>query len=119
MQIDFKYSYFIVSILLVISCKEKSTFPNGTWVDLSYAYDSETIYWPTASGYKLDTVFDGTTEEGYYYSAFNISTAEHGGTHLDAPSHFARGQQSVEQLSINQLSGDAIVVDIGGTTTDD
>ncbi len=112
MQIDFKNLYFIVLILLFAGCKEKSTFPNGTWVDLSYAYDSETIYWPTASGYKLDTVFEGTTEEGYYYSAFNISTAEHGGTHLDAPIHFARGQQSVEQLSINQLSGEAIVVDI-------
>lgn len=112
MQINFKNPYFIVSILFFAGCKEKSTFPNGTWVDLSYAYDSETIYWPTASGYKLDTVFDGITEEGYYYSAFNISTAEHGGTHLDAPSHFARGQQSVEQLSINQLSGEAIVVDI-------
>jgi len=102
----------IIPILLFAGCKEKSKFPNGTWVDLSYAYDSETIYWPTASGYKLDTVFEGTTEGGYYYSAFNIFTAEHGGTHLDAPIHFARGKQSVEQLSINQLSGEAIVVDI-------
>ena len=26
----------------------------GRWVDLSYSYSEETIYWPTADGFQLD-----------------------------------------------------------------
>lgn len=84
----------------------------GQWVDLSYTYDENTIYWPTADGFKLDTVYEGETDGGYYYSAFNFSSAEHGGTHLDAPIHFSEGKQSVDELAVEDLVGKAIVVDV-------
>ena len=113
-------SSLFISILLFGSCQssgpETSTdnnpFASGDWVDLSYTYDENTIYWPTADGFKLDTAFEGHTEGGYYYSAFNISTAEHGGTHMDAPIHFAEGAQSTDQLRLDQLTGRAVVVDV-------
>jgi len=41
----------------------------GHLVDLTHNYSSETIYWQTEEGFKLDTRFDGMTEKGYYYSA--------------------------------------------------
>ena len=69
-----------------------STFPAGELVDLSHSYDAQTIFWPTAmEGFKLEKVADGMTPGGYYYAANNFCTAEHGGTHLDAPVHFAAG----------------------------
>ena len=49
---------------------EKQTgFPEGQWIDLSYAFDENTIYWPTASSFRLDTVFEGTTDSGFWVVA--------------------------------------------------
>lgn len=112
----FIFSSSLIVFFLLVSCEHTTTvqdpFANGRWVDLSYAYDENTIYWLTADGFKLDTAFEGHTEGGYYYSAFNIRTAEHGGTHLDAPIHFAEGKQAADELSLAQLTGEAVVIDV-------
>ena len=55
---------------------------------------------------------DGVTPLGYYYAANNFATSEHGGTHIDAPVHFAKGHRSVEQIPLDQLVGEAMVVDV-------
>jgi kynurenine formamidase len=81
-------------------------------IDLSYPFDAETIYWPTADSFKLETDFEGVTEGGYFYSAYRYSAAEHGGTHLDAPVHFAKGRHSVDQIPLDQLIGPGVVVDV-------
>ena len=81
-------------------------------VDLTYAFDSQSIYWPTAETFKLETDFEGTTDKGYYYSAYRYSAAEHGGTHLDAPVHFAKGHNTVDQIPLEQLIGAGLVVDV-------
>ena len=59
-------------------------------IDLSHSYNSDTLYWPTSpSKFEKNELAFGETADGYFYSAFSISTPEHGGTHLDAPQHFA------------------------------
>lgn len=87
-------------------------FPSGTVVDLSYPFDSSTVYWPTAETFHLEKDFEGTTEQGYYYSAYRYSAAEHGGTHIDAPVHFAKGRNTVDEIPVEQLIGSGIVVDV-------
>jgi kynurenine formamidase len=87
-------------------------FPSGTIVDLSYPFDSSTVYWPTAEAFQLEKDFEGTTEQGYYYSAYRYSAAEHGGTHIDAPVHFAKGRNTVDEIPLDQLMGPGIVVDV-------
>ncbi len=87
-------------------------FPAGTIVDLSYPFDSSTVYWPTAETFQLEKDFEGTTEQGYYYSAYRYSAAEHGGTHIDAPVHFAKGRTTVDEIPLEQLMGPGIVVDV-------
>ncbi len=82
------------------------------WVDMSYAYDASTIFWPTAQPFELEVVAAGMTEAGFYYAANNFCTAEHGGTHLDAPIHFSEGRHSADQLPIDRLVGAAAVVDV-------
>ena len=60
-------------------------------IDLTYAFDSNTIYWPNANNFTHKITFRGYTEPnraGFYYEANDYGAAEHGGTHLDAPSHF-------------------------------
>ena len=81
-------------------------------VDLSHDYSSETLYWVTAKEFKLDTVFAGTTDKGFYYTANNFETAEHGGTHIDAPIHFAENTMSVDELPLEKLVGSAIKIDV-------
>ncbi len=114
-----KYSCII--LLTLSSCTsspESSVLPEGIWVDLSYAYDSETPYWPTAEGFQLDTVSEGMTPGGYYYSAFSFSSAEHGGTHIDAPIHFAAGKQTVDEIPIDRLTGLGVVIDVTDSVND-
>src|SRR5262245_13963553 len=72
-------------------------------VDLSHAYDETTIFWPTEVGFLLEKEFDGVTAGGYYYSSNKLSTPEHGGTHIDAPVHFARGRSTVERIPLDHL----------------
>ena len=82
------------------------------WVDLSHAYDSTTIFWPTAQPFRLEVVSAGVTPAGFYYAANKFCTAEHGGTHLDAPIHFAAGKRTTDQIPLDGLIGPAVVVDV-------
>jgi kynurenine formamidase len=59
------------------------------------------------------------TEGGYYYAANNFFSAEHGGTHIDAPIHFAKGRRTVDQIPLDQLTGAAVVVDVSAAATKD
>ena len=87
-------------------------FPGGALVDLSHPYDAQAIFWPTAKPFRLDKVADGMTPGGYYYAANDFFTSEHGGTHVDAPIHFAQGHQTVDQLPLERLLGSAVVIDV-------
>jgi len=95
------------------SAKPEAAFPAGEVVDLSHTYDEQTIFWPTAAeGFKLHHDAEGMTPAGYYYAANSFSTAEHGGTHLDAPVHFAQGHPSVDQIPVERFLGRVVVVDV-------
>lgn len=112
---------FLATFLFVLSsCQENdiNPFKDGKWIDLSHSYDTKTPYWPTAEGFQLDTVFAGMTELGYYYSAFQFTSAEHGGTHIDAPIHFAEGRKSVDEITLDQLTGMAIVINVKDSVSD-
>ncbi|MFV1980505.1 MAG: cyclase family protein, partial [Rhodothermia bacterium] len=102
--------------ILLTGCSEKQQqpldFATGTWHDLSYDLSSETVYWPTAEPFKLDTVAYGETAAGFFYSAFSFQAAEHGGTHLDAPIHFSADRRSVDEIPLEDLVGPAVVIDV-------
>ena len=100
---------FLMSILVVSALYAK---PARRIVDLTYSFDSDSVYWPTAETFKLETDFEGVTDKGYFYSAYRYSAAEHGGTHLDAPVHFAKGRNSVDQIPLEQLTGPGLVIDV-------
>ena len=116
------------SLIVAAACQGSAGQPDysavfdgsgGRWIDLSYAYSEETLYWPTEDGFQLEELAYGETEAGYFYSSYKISTAEHGGTHLDAPIHFSRGGMSAEQIPLDRLIAPAVVVDVAARATPD
>ena len=85
----------------------------GQWIDLSYSFSDSTLYWPNnPTGFKLDTQANGVTPGGFFYSSYAFFAPEHGGTHLDAPVHFAQGKQSADQVPLENLTGSAVVIDV-------
>ena len=109
----------IMGILFLAGCAQEQTtdqnpaFGEAEWIDLTHPFSANTLYWPNnPKGFTRDTLFEGMTDKGYYYSSFDFYAPEHGGTHLDAPVHFAEGKKSVDELSINQMTGDAVVIDV-------
>jgi kynurenine formamidase len=116
------HRFALLALLLTLACRaqEQPSRPpsgpallsSGTWVDLSHDFSSETIYWPTAKPFTLDVVSAQMTPGGFYYAANDFATSEHGGTHLDAPIHFAEGRQTADQIPLEHLIGAAVVVDV-------
>ena len=108
--------YVSLLCLLIFACTTEQEpalmFEGAQLVDLAYAFDDETVFWPTADGFSLSANAKGWQEAGYYYEANSFATAEHGGTHLDAPIHFAEGAWTNEAIPLERLMGAAVVVDV-------
>src|SRR5687767_7415534 len=82
-------------------------------VDLTWSFDAQTLYWPTSpSAFELEELAHGQTPGGWFYASNAICTPEHGGTHLDAPIHFAAGKRTAEQIPLEQLVAPAVVLDV-------
>jgi kynurenine formamidase len=88
-------------------------------VDLSHGFGAETIYWPTAEPFSIERVAYGPTPAGYWYAANNICMAEHGGTHMDAPIHFAENKRTADRVPLSSLIGPAVVIDVRTQAADD
>lgn len=104
---------------LVVGAPLAAQIPAGTPIDLSHSFDESTVYWPTAEPFRLEVVAEGPTQAGYWYAANSFCAAEHGGTHLDAPSHFAEGHRAADQIPVEDLMGPAVVVDVTAKTAAD
>jgi kynurenine formamidase len=110
-------AWIVALALVAAACSgptETPRWPTGSPIDLSHDYSDQTVFWPTAEGFALQKVADGVTPQGYYYAANNFTGAEHGGTHIDAPVHFAKGHHSVDEIPLDQLIGEAVVIDVTG-----
>src|SRR6478735_12285619 len=99
--------------LVILSCTTIHTraqdlsqvLSKGKWIDLSYDFSPQTLYWPNnPTGFKLDTIFEGISPGGFYYSTYAFSAPEHGGTHLDAPIHFAEHGLSADLVPLDKLT---------------
>jgi len=102
----------ILLCALLCGCSSPGPMDETALVDLTYAFDANTIYWPTAERFELRQAAWGMNSQGLWYASNEISCSEHGGTHLDAPIHFAEGKRTVEAIPIEQLMGAACVIDI-------
>lgn len=102
--------------LLITSCSPGAaagqSVSDTRIVDLTHAFDDDTVYWPTDTrGFQLERLASGHTEGGWYYSANAFCTAEHGGTHIDAPIHFSEDGVPVDEVPLSDLIGPGVVID--------
>ena len=81
-------------------------------VDLTYTFGPDTVYWPTMKRFELETTARGEDEAGNWFAANNFCTAEHGGTHMDAPLHFAKGKSSMDQVPVTAGIGPLVRIDV-------
>ena len=89
-------------------------------VDLSHTFDETTIYWPTSpTAFEHQELNYGDTPGGFFYSSYQLSTPEHGGTHLDAPIHFARERWTADEIPLERLVAPAIVIDVAAKAAED
>lgn len=109
----------ILACCLLAGCAQTTTesaskidFTGAKIIDLSHTFDGQTIYWPTEDGFKFEKGPDGVTPQGYYYAANRFAAPEHGGTHIDAPKHFGISSHTVDQIPVEQLIGNAILIDV-------
>ena len=98
----------IIMLVLPVACL--SNHPRQ-FVDLTYPFDEHTVYWPNNPSFQWEKTDWGMTASGYWYAAAKFSTGEHGGTHIDAPIHFAQGRPTIDEIPVNQLTGPAVVID--------
>ena len=111
--------FSLVLMVCIAACATDRPFHERTVIDLTHGFDETTIYWPTSDGFELQEGFAGITERGYYYTANSFCTAEHGGTHIDAPSHFYEGRLTVDQIPADRLMGPGVVIDVSDACAND
>ena len=111
-------SQLLVLAVLLACAPRTETSPafdptRTTLVDLTHAFNAQTIYWPTSTKtFEHAQQAYGSTPGGWFYSSYELSTPEHGGTHLDAPIHFGEGKQTADQIPLSRLVARAVVLDI-------
>ena len=91
---------------------ERPAFDESKVIDLTYAFNAESVYWPTAQRFQLTQAARGPNDAGNWYASNNYAASEHGGTHLDAPLHFAEGGNATAQIPLTRLIGPARVIDV-------
>ena len=121
-------SILIFVLFLTFGCKNaqedstktvQNTAPKTEIVDLSYDFSDETVYWVNAKQFKKENIALGKTEAGFYYAANNFSAAEHGGTHIDAPIHFAENRLTVDKIPLEKLIAPGIKIDVSSNASKD
>lgn len=94
--------------------------PGAILVDLTHTFDARTIVWPgEEEGFVVEREHRGQTKGGWWYEANRISVPEHGGTHIDAPSHFAEGRTTADKIALPRLLAPALVIDISDRASSD
>lgn len=119
MNLRHRKGWSLVALGLLAGCTgavpqppQQTGIDDSKLVDLTYSFDDRTIYWPTAKPFTWEKESWGRNAAGDWYAAGRYSASEHGGTHLDAPIHFAEGKHKMDEIPLRSLVGPAVVVDI-------
>ncbi|MGB8951658.1 MAG: cyclase family protein [Candidatus Aminicenantales bacterium] len=99
----------VSSGLVLFSAGQKS---QTKLLEMTYAYGEDTIYWPTARPFHLEKLAWGISEGGWWYASNEYSASEHGGTHVDAPIHFAEKGRTIDQIPLEEWIGPAVKIDV-------
>lgn len=111
---------WLVSVLLVAwilspACKQAPDRLEEVWrgtrtvVDLTYPLAPDAPAYPGEPPFEVQ-IAHTYDKDGYFDRHF--CSAEHYGTHMDAPAHFIPGQLTLDAIPVEQFFGPAVVVDV-------
>src|SRR5579884_1656751 len=113
MRMPLHSAIFVVCIAMSV-CAATSTadaqVQRGKWFDVSVAVNPATtpVYQgdpPPEFTWKL------SIEKGDKLNLSDLHLGAHTGTHIDAPLHFIRNGETVDQISLDKLIGPALVIE--------
>lgn len=84
----------------------------GRLLDMTYPFGESSVYWPTGKSFKAEPMAWGINESGWWYASNDYSANEHGGTHVDAPIHFAENGRTIDEISLGEWIGPAVKIDV-------
>ena len=111
--------FCLLGLVAILACGNPPTIDDSKLVDLTYPLGEDTIFWPTSRPFRFESRSAGKVEAGYWYAANVFTTAEHGGTHLDAPFHFAEHGWKADDIPVSRFIGPACVIDVAEEATAD
>ena len=85
-------------------------------MDLTHSLHPDFPTWGGEPGFAMDQVFN-FAESGF--NLFNLTIAEHTGTHIDAPLHFSEDGNAVDEMPVESLIAPLCVVDIAARAEGD
>ena len=80
------------------------------WIDISVPLRDAMVHWPSDPPVSIKRVKD--IEQGDTANLSVISMGAHSGTHVDAPIHFVKQGQGIDNIPIDTLVGRARVIEI-------
>jgi arylformamidase len=78
--------------------------------DLSITIYPGMLKWIDDQDVKLRQ--ESSIEKGDPYNFSRVTLSSHIGTHIDAPTHFTQDGKTIDQLSLHDLIGDALIVEV-------
>lgn len=103
-------SWLTCTLLIQSSLQAKSL--EGKILDMTYTFGKDSIYWPTGQSFESNKMSWGVNDRGWWYASNNYSANEHGGTHVDAPIHFAKNGRTIDQIPLHEWIGPAVKIDV-------
>ncbi len=77
-------------------------------IDLTHPMHDDMPFWPGGVPFKKTRLVD--YDQGYQLHKFEVG--ENTGTHVDAPSHFIKGNIAIDKLALKDLVVPAVVIDV-------
>jgi kynurenine formamidase len=109
----------VLSAVLVLAAAAAAQISDAKLVDLTYDFDADTLYWPTAKPFEWKKDAWGMGPGGFWYTMASFAGSEHLGTHIDSPIHFAKDGLTTNAIPLARLAGPAVVVDIAAACAKD
>ncbi len=82
------------------------------YIDISYPLDESIAIYPGNPAFGIERVQDISRGDSTNVSRIIMGT--HTGTHIDAPAHFIFGGNTIDQIPLDRINGNARVVDAMG-----
>ncbi len=85
------------------------------WIDISVTLRNGLVSWPGDPEPRIERVHN--MDNGDPANLTHLNMSAHTGTHMDAPLHFIKNGQGIDQLPLNAVIGEARVIEIEDTVS--